>query len=60
VTSEHNKKMSNAKSRHTSLKGIGNDCDKYNEAAKMGIKVYRFTALNYMSVINYLPKTKNK
>jgi hypothetical protein len=52
--------MSNAKSRHTSLKGIGNDCDKYNEAAKMGIKVYRFTALNYMSVINYLPKTKNK
>jgi hypothetical protein len=43
------------KSRHTSLKGYTNDTEKYNNAAQMGIKVYRFTALNYQSVIDYLP-----
>jgi len=43
------------KSRHTTLKGYTGDTNKYNEAARMGIKVFRFTAKNYQSVINYLP-----
>lgn len=42
------------KSRHTSLKGYSADCEKYNEASNMGIKVYRFTALNFKSVLNYI------
>ncbi len=48
------------KSRHTNLNGFTNDCDKYNEAQRLGIKVFRFTAKNIKSLINYLPKTKNK
>lgn len=44
-----------AKSRHTSITGYTADCDKYNAAAQMGIKVFRFTPLNYQSIINYLP-----
>ena len=33
-----------AKSRHTTIKGFSDDCEKYNEAARLGWKVYRFTA----------------
>lgn len=33
------------KSRHTSLKGFTNDCEKYSEAAIMGWKVIRITAI---------------
>lgn len=33
------------KSRHTSITGFSNDCDKYNEAQWLGWKVYRFTAI---------------
>lgn len=33
------------KSRHTSIKGFSNDCEKYNEAQLLGWKVYRFTAI---------------
>lgn len=43
------------KSRHTTLTGYTKDTDKYNQATKMGIRVYRFTALNYQDVINFLP-----
>jgi len=42
------------KSRHTSLRGYTADTEKYNEAANMGIMVFRFTALNYKSVLNYI------
>lgn len=35
------------KSRHTSITGYTKDAEKYNEAAKMGWKVLRYTALNY-------------
>ena len=30
--------------RHTSFAGFTNDCSKYNEAAKIGWKVFRFTS----------------
>lgn len=34
-------------SRHTSLTGYANDCEKYNLAQIMGYKVLRYTAKNY-------------
>ena len=48
--------IGSVKSRHTSIKGYTNDCEKYNEAQKMGIKVYRFTTLNIGQLVDYLPK----
>lgn len=42
------------KMRHTTMTGYTKDCEKYNEAAKLGIFVFRFTALNYKEVLNYL------
>ena len=33
------------KSRHTTITGYSNDCEKYNEAAMAGWKVLRFTAV---------------
>ena len=42
------------KMRHTTMPGYTKDCEKYNEAGKLGIIVYRFTALNYKQVTNYL------
>ena len=33
------------RSRHVSLVGYSNDCEKYNEAQRLGWRVYRFTAL---------------
>jgi hypothetical protein len=44
------------KSRHMTIKGYTGDCDKYNLAVSLGWKVFRFTALNYKTVIDYLPK----
>lgn len=35
------------KSRHTTITGYTRDADKYNLAASLGWKVYRYTALNY-------------
>lgn len=43
-----------AKSRHTTQSGYSGDCEKYSEAAKMGIKVLRYTAKNYQNVITDL------
>lgn len=44
-------------SRHTSIKGYNRDVEKYNEAQKLGWKVFRYTALNFRNVsqdlINY-------
>ena len=39
-----------SKSRHTTLTGYTNDCDKYNLATSLGYKVYRYTALNYKNI----------
>ena len=35
-----------AKSRHTSVTGFTNDCEKYNAAQLLGWKVLRYTVLN--------------
>jgi hypothetical protein len=34
------------KSRHTSVTGFTNDCEKYNAAQLLGWKVLRYTVLN--------------
>jgi hypothetical protein len=34
------------KSRHTSVTGFTNDCEKYNQAQLIGWKVLRYTVLN--------------
>lgn len=39
------------KSRHTTITGFSNDCEKYNEAAKMGWIVLRYTALTFSNAI---------
>ena len=39
-----------SKSRHTTLTGYTNDCDKYNLANDLDYKVYRYTALNYKNI----------
>lgn len=38
------------KSRHTTITGYSEDCEKYNEAVKHGWQVLRYTALNYKKV----------
>lgn len=42
------------KSRHTTAMGYSKDAEKYNEAAKLGWKVLRYTALNYTNLTNDL------
>ena len=39
-----------AKSRHTTMKGYTGDCEKYNEAAILGWKVIRITALMFKNL----------
>jgi hypothetical protein len=48
------------KSRHTTITGYTGDCTKYNAAVKMGIKVLRYTVLNYMDVVEDLKQLKTK
>ena len=36
--------LMSAKSRHTTVSGFSDDCEKYNAAAQLGWAVYRFTA----------------
>lgn len=45
-----------AKSRHTTLKGYTRDCSKYNLCQIQGIKVLRYTALNYGDFVEDLKK----
>lgn len=40
------------KSRHKSVTGYTEDCNKYNEAAKMGWVVLRYTAMNIDSSLS--------
>ena len=47
-----------SKSRHTTLKGYTGDANKYNEAALLGWKVIRLTALNYRSICAIIERIK--
>jgi hypothetical protein len=40
-------------SRHTKIEGYKNDCDKYNLATYLGIKVYRFTCQHFSVIKRY-------
>lgn len=42
------------KSRHTTISGYSNDCEKYNQAQILGWKVLRYTALNYHQMVDDL------
>lgn len=42
------------KSRHVTITGFTNDCEKYNIATKLGWKVLRYTAINYTDIENDL------
>lgn len=42
------------KSRHTTGKGYAGDAEKYNEAAKLGWKVLRYTSKGYSKLIEDL------
>ena len=49
--------IASSKSRHTTLKGYSNDCIKYNEASKLGWKVYRFTVImenEFLKLVEYI------
>lgn len=46
--------IGSTKSRHTSITGYTNDCEKYNLASLYGYIVLRFTALNFKDVFEYL------
>lgn len=42
------------KSRHTNRKGYSKDTEKYNAAASLGWRVFRYTAMNYKNITNDL------
>lgn len=46
------------KSRHTTVRGFTGDAEKYKEAMLLGWKVFRYTALNYKTIIQDLEKVK--
>ena len=43
-------------SRHTNRKGYSKDAEKYNAAAALGWRVFRYTAMNYINLENDLKK----
>ena len=47
-----------SKGRHTRGKGFEGDCEKYNEATRLGWKVFRFTGGQVASgeAVNYMEK----
>ncbi len=47
-------------SRHTTAKGYSGDTDKYREAAKIGLTVLRYTAMNYKQVLQDLNDLYNQ
>lgn len=47
------------KSGHTTLSGYAKDCEKYNLAAKLGWKILRYTAKNYLDFEKDLEEIKN-
>jgi hypothetical protein len=48
------------KSRHTNVMGYTTDTDKYSLAATHGIRVLRYTAINYKNVLTDLNKIFNQ
>jgi hypothetical protein len=42
------------KSRHTTVTGYSKDAEKYNLAVSLGWKVYRYTSLNYSTVLDLI------
>lgn len=48
-----------AKSRHTTHTGFTGDINKYNAAQQSGWTVLRYTALNYLDLINDLVRIEN-
>lgn len=42
------------KGRHTRAKGFTDDCEKYNEAANQGWRVFRFTSIMLDDPIRYI------
>lgn len=44
------------KSRHTTIKGFTEDAEKYNEAAILGWRILRITALDYHKVMDLLDR----
>lgn len=48
--------LNSEKSGHTTLKGYTKDTEKYKEAAILGWTVFRYTVLNYKSVIKDIEK----
>ena len=43
--------LMSVKSRHTTITGYTNDCEKYNLAQKLGWRVLRYTAKNYGNAV---------
>jgi hypothetical protein len=52
--------ISSAKSRHTSITGFSNDCEKYNQAQLIGWKVLRYTVLNKSQFFTDIESLNNK
>jgi hypothetical protein len=48
------------KARHTTVTGYTNDTIKYNLAASLGYRVFRYTALNFGQVEQDIIKLKNQ
>ncbi len=48
------------KSRHTTIEGYSKDAEKYNLATCLGIKVLRYTALNFNQFENDLNKINGR
>lgn len=42
------------KSRHTNRQGYSKDTEKYNAAASLGWRVFRYTAMNYKNLVDDL------
>jgi hypothetical protein len=52
--------ISSAKSRHTSITGFSNDCEKYNQAQLLDWKVLRYTVLNKSQFFTDIESLNNK
>jgi hypothetical protein len=49
-----------AKSRHTTITGFTNDCEKYNQAQIIGWKVLRYTVINKSQFFTDIDSLNNK
>jgi len=51
--------INSVKSRHTSITGYTNDCEKYRSASIAGFIILRYTVLDYTKVIDDLKKIED-